>query len=450
MPPEAVSDSAPLDNGVATTSTSANITHQTNDKESSTFYDQSNIPDTINYSQDNTKKNAKKDEPWMANAIFVVVVHIACVLTLLFHTPSKYTLLSLVPVWWFTMLGITAGYHRLWSHRAFQASVPLRAFLALCGTNGFQGSIKWWVLRHRLHHRFTDTEEDPYSSKKGFWFSHIGWIFERPVYTKMKLIDASDLTSDPVVVFQHKYYVWLALAVGFVAPALLSSLWGDALGGFLWGGYVLRVLVWHSTFCINSVAHWLGEQNYSRAISARGNIICALLTNGEGYHNFHHAFPKDYRNGIRWYHWDPTKWAINFWSIFGLVSDLYESDGNEIAKARLLVKEQTIQDLKKSLRWGPDVSTLPNLTLEQVKEVQGSRPWTIIDGYALDLEAFLPRHPGGEKIFKGYMGKDATKAFNGGMNIHTEAAHELQKMFRFARIVPASSSPSSTTALASA
>lgn len=306
------------------------------------------------------------------------------------------------------------------------------------------------MLRHRLHHRFTDTEDDPYSSKKGFWFSHIGWIFEKPVYTKMKLIDSSDLVSDPVVVFQHKYYVPLALGVGFVAPMLVSSLWSDMLGGLLWGGFVLRVFVWHSTFCINSVAHWLGEQDFSRTISARGNIICALLTNGEGYHNFHHAFPKDYRNGIQWYHWDPTKWAIYFWSKFGLASDLYESDNNEIAKARLLVTEQIIQEMKKTLRWGPDTASLPNLTIEQVRELQGKRLWTIIDGYALDLEAFMPRHPGGEKILKAYTGKDSTKAFNGGMNIHTEAAHELQKMFRIARVVTSTTTTTTTNSVVAA
>eukprot|EP00160_Parvularia_atlantis_P021147 Unigene9046_Nuclearia_a/m.27676 Unigene9046_Nuclearia_a/g.27676 ORF Unigene9046_Nuclearia_a/g.27676 Unigene9046_Nuclearia_a/m.27676 type:complete len:419 (+) Unigene9046_Nuclearia_a:190-1446(+) len=372
--------------------------------------------------------------PWVANAVFVVATHVAALATVALTTPTRATLLALAPMWWLTMLGITAGYHRLWSHRAYAASLPLRVFLAVCGTNGFQGSIKWWVLRHRLHHRFTDTEDDPYSSKKGFWYSHIGWIFEKPHYPKMKLIDASDLNADPVVVFQHKHYVALALAVGFAGPMLLAGLWGDVWGGLLWGGFVLRVLIWHSTFCINSVAHWIGDQDFSRTISARGNVLCSLLTNGEGYHNFHHAFPKDYRNGVQWYDWDPTKWAIAAWGRLGLARDLYVSDANEIAKARLLVAEQILGEMKSQLRWGPDEASLPVLTLAEVAQQQAGRPWTVIDGFALDLTTFMSRHPGGDKILKAFLGKDASKAFNGGMNMHTEAARELQRMFRVARV----------------
>jgi stearoyl-CoA desaturase (delta-9 desaturase) len=127
----------------------------------------------------------------------------------------------------------------------------LKAILAFAGTVAFQGSIKWWVLRHRLHHRYTDTDHDPYNAKRGFWFSHIGWIFETPRYTKMKLVDASDLNADSIVQFQHRNYVPLALLSGFVFPAVLGVLWGDALGSFLYAGYVSRIAIWHATFSIN-------------------------------------------------------------------------------------------------------------------------------------------------------------------------------------------------------
>jgi stearoyl-CoA desaturase (delta-9 desaturase) len=114
----------------------------------------------------------------------------------------------------------------------------------------------------------------------------MGWIFKKPHYPRMKLIDASDLNADPVVRFQHKYYVPLALGVGFGLPTLIAAFWGDALGGFLYGGILSRVIIWHATFCINSFAHWAGDQLYSNEVSARGNLLLAIMTHGEGYHNF--------------------------------------------------------------------------------------------------------------------------------------------------------------------
>jgi stearoyl-CoA desaturase (Delta-9 desaturase) len=134
--------------------------------------------------------------------------------------------------------------------------------------------------------RWTDTEHDPYSAAKGFWFSHMGWIFKKPHYPRMKLIDASDLNADPIVRYQHKYYVPLALGFGLGLPTLIGSLWGDALGGFLYGGLLSRIIIWHATFCINSFAHWAGDQLYSNEVSARGNLLLAFMTHGEGYHNF--------------------------------------------------------------------------------------------------------------------------------------------------------------------
>lgn len=224
------------------------------------------------------------------------------------------------------------GYHRLYSHRAYEASLPLRVLLTFMGTLGFQGSIKWWVLRHRLHHRYTDTNDDPYDAKKGLWFSHMGWIFEKPFYPKLKLVDASDLMADPVVVFQHRYYPFLALTSCLLLPTLIGALWNDPVGGYLYGGIVTRLMVWHSTFCINSLAHWMGDQKFSKETTARGGFILALFTVGEGYHNFHHEFPTDYRNGIAWNDFDPTKWCIWAASQLGLASNLRIYSDKEIQK----------------------------------------------------------------------------------------------------------------------
>jgi stearoyl-CoA desaturase (delta-9 desaturase) len=226
------------------------------------------------------------------------------------------------------------GYHRLWSHNAFQAHPLLRLALALAGVLAFQGSIKWWGLRHRLHHRYTDTEHDPYDATRGFWYSHMGWMFEKPEYTRLKWIDKTDLEDDQVVTWQHKHFLKLAIGLGLVLPTFLGTLWNDSLGGFLYGGFVSRIILWHTTWFINSFAHSWGEQEYSTENTSRGNFILALFTNGEGmgqlvpssltlgHHNFHHEFPRDYRNGIRYLDWDPTKWLIAGFSYCGLTYNL--------------------------------------------------------------------------------------------------------------------------------
>jgi len=155
---------------------------------------------------------------------------------------------------------VDIGYHRLWSHRSFTAKLSLRIILAAMGTLAFQGSIRfpllirfltarWWALRHRLHHRYTDTESDPYSADRGLFYSHVGWIFVKQEYPKLRLVDKSDLDRDPVVRFQHRFFVPLALAGGLLLPALIGHLWiGSWAEGYLWGGVVARLLIWHCTY----------------------------------------------------------------------------------------------------------------------------------------------------------------------------------------------------------
>ena len=236
---------------------------------------------------------------WIWNVIFVIYTHVISISTLFLYRPSKDLLLLTFLFWSISSIGITMGYHRLWSHRSYTATFILRILLAALGTLGFQGSIKWWSERHRLHHRFTDTKHDPYNAKRGFWFSHMGWIFYKQHYTKLPSIDISDLTRDSgknntckfdftsfafvVVRFQHQHYVPLALMLGFILPTFIAwCLWDDALGGFLYGGHLAKIISWHTTFCINSFAHWLGSQDYSLQFTARGNLLLALLTHGEG------------------------------------------------------------------------------------------------------------------------------------------------------------------------
>ncbi|CAG8561807.1 hypothetical protein RhiirA5_357764 [Rhizophagus irregularis] len=385
----------------------------------------------------NKKQSHAGNEAWWINGAFVIIVHIVSLLSFLTYTADRKTWVMTFVICQLAMFGITVGYHRLWSHRAYEAELPLRVVLGLLGTLGFQGSIKWWVLRHRLHHRWTDTEHDPYSAAKGFWFSHMGWIFKRPHYPRLKLVDASDLNADPVVRFQHKYYVLLALSCGLGIPTMIASLWGDALGGFLYGGILSRTIIWHSTFCINSFAHWAGEQLYSNEVSARGNLLLAMMTHGEGYHNFHHEFPKDFRNGYRLCDWDPSKWIIfTLHKLTNQVPNVSRVPENEVRKAMVNMEIIKAQEKSKKYDWGIDPSSLPVITYEQYKQKQEQegKEWILVDEYVLDVSSFKDDHPGGAKILKNYYGKDSTKAFHGGLNDHSKAANTMTAMFRVAKI----------------
>ena len=211
-----------------------------------------------------------------------------------------------------TGLSITLGYHRLFSHMCFQAKWPVRFATLIFGAAAFENCALAWVSDHRRHHKHVDHDEDPYDISKGFWHAHIGWILFKlnpePPYDNV-----ADLRKDKLVMWQDRYYVTIAVTAGFLAPALLGYLhrgWVGALGGFLLGGVARVTAVQHMTFFINSLCHTVGTQPYSNKCSARDSGIMALFTFGEGYHNYHHEFQHDYRNGVKWWQWDPTKWTI--------------------------------------------------------------------------------------------------------------------------------------------
>lgn len=152
---------------------------------------------------------------------------------------------SSVVYYYITGLGITAGYHRLWAHRSYNASLPLQYFLALAGAGAVQGSIKWWSRGHRAHHRYTDTKLDPYSAHEGFWWAHVGWMIVKP-RGKIGVADISDLTRNKVVRWQHKNYLALLLGFGVAFPTLVAGLgWGDWKGGFFFAGAARLLFVHH-------------------------------------------------------------------------------------------------------------------------------------------------------------------------------------------------------------
>jgi stearoyl-CoA desaturase (delta-9 desaturase) len=233
-------------------------------------------------------------------------------------------------------LAITAGYHRLWSHRAYEAHWSVRLVLMLFGTMALENSIAAWASGHRKHHRFIDDDDnDPYSAKRGFWFSHIGWMLREYPSGKHEYTNIPDVMADPIAAFQHRHYVPLVLIMNIAFPLALGWLVGDVWGVFLLGGLLRLVINHHVTFFINSLAHMWGSQPYTDANTARDNGFLALLTHGEGYHNFHHRFASDYRNGVRWWQWDPTKWLIYSLSCVGLASQLRRIPDVRIQQTRL-------------------------------------------------------------------------------------------------------------------
>lgn len=267
------------------------------------------------------------------------------------YTPGLWLLFVLFVAW--NGLSITAGYHRLWSHRAYQAHPLVRLFFALGGALSVQNSIKQWCSDHRNHHRYVDDPDtDPYSARRGFWFSHIGWMLRDYPSGETDFSNIKDLEKDRVVNWQHRHYWVLALLLNVGLPVAIGAILGDIVGALLLLGFVRLVFCHHTTFLINSLAHYWGKQPYSDNNSSRDNPVIALLTFGEGFHNFHHTFEWDYRNGIRWYHFDPTKWLIRMLSWARLTWGLKQVAPEKVEKS--LVRMQLKKTTDAIRRLGPD------------------------------------------------------------------------------------------------
>lgn len=237
----------------------------------------------------------------------------------------------------FSGLSITAGYHRLWSHKTYKASAPVRLLFALGGALALQNSALHWSSDHRVHHKHVDdNDKDPYSANMGFWYSHIGWMLrEYQAHRYHDYKNVRDLQNDAIVMWQHNHYLKLVVLMNIGLPAFLGWLNGDILSMLLLAGLMRLVLVHHCTFFINSLAHIWGSQPYTDKNTAKDNGVLAFFTYGEGYHNFHHIFEYDYRNGIKWWHYDPTKWLINLLSWSGQAWDLRKVPQERIETAML-------------------------------------------------------------------------------------------------------------------
>jgi len=244
-------------------------------------------------------------------------------------------------------MSITLGYHRLFSHMAFKAKWPVKLGVLVFGASAFEGSALEWCTDHRRHHKHVDHDDDPYDITKGFFHAHVGWLLFklRPV---PPMDNVPDLLADRMVMFQHRHFPLIGAIVNLVVVPAIGYLWGgwtSALGALLIGSVLRVVLVEHSTFCINSFCHMIGSRPYSTRCSARNSWIMALFTFGEGYHNYHHEFQHDYRNGVKAWQFDPTKWAIWTMSKVGLTSGLRRVPDEKIQLAEIAEQQRQLDEV---------------------------------------------------------------------------------------------------------
>jgi stearoyl-CoA desaturase (Delta-9 desaturase) len=240
---------------------------------------------------------------------------------------------------------ITLGYHRLFSHLTFQAHWTVRLFTLIFGAAAFENSVLLWSCEHRNHHKHVDHDDDPYCISKGLFHAHIGWLMFK-LDPLPPFDNVTDLQKDPLVRWQNRYIHLIAVLVAFVFPTLIGFVWGgwvSALGAFLIAGVARVVILQHCTFCINSLCHYLGDRPYSSKCSARDWWLMAIVTLGEGYHNYHHEFQYDYRNGVKPWQFDPTKWIIWTLSKIGLVHKLRRVPTEKIILAELAEVQRRLE-----------------------------------------------------------------------------------------------------------
>ncbi len=259
-------------------------------------------------------RSAKHADIVYPAAIPFILVHVSC-LAVVWSGVTWRALALCAVLYWVRIFGIGAGYHRYFSHRAFATSRVGQFVLAFLAQSSAQSSVLWWASMHRRHHLHSDTPHDTHSAlHRGFMYSHVGWIFDRS-NGKPDLTGVADLTRYPELMFLHRLELAPAVIVG-VASYLIAG-WSGVVVGLLWS----TVLVWHATFCINSLAHLHRPRRYLTGHQSRNNWLLAIFTMGEGWHNNHHAHQSSVRQGFRWWEYDATFYLLWLLEKAGLVWD---------------------------------------------------------------------------------------------------------------------------------
>ncbi|XP_041866744.1 stearoyl-CoA desaturase b [Melanotaenia boesemani] len=261
------------------------------------------------------------------NIILMSALHFGALYGLvLIPSASNSTLAWTAVCYLLSALGVTAGAHRLWSHRSYKASFPLRVFLALANSMAFQNDIYEWARDHRVHHKYSETDADPHNAMRGFFFSHIGWLLVRKhpdVIEKGQKMELSDLKADEVVMFQRRHYKLCVVILCFLVPMLVPwYFWGESLlVGYFVPGLLRYAVVLNATWLVNSAAHIWGNRPYDMTINPRENPFVAFSAVGEGFHNYHHTFPFDYATSEFGCKLNVTTAFIDLMCFMGLAKD---------------------------------------------------------------------------------------------------------------------------------
>uniref|UniRef100_A0A8C8BIG5 stearoyl-CoA 9-desaturase n=1 Tax=Otus sunia TaxID=257818 RepID=A0A8C8BIG5_9STRI len=261
------------------------------------------------------------------NIILMSLLHLGAILGLVLIPSAKIqTLAWAILCFLVSALGITAGSHRLWSHRSYKATLPLRIFLTIANSIAFQNDIYEWVRDHRVHHKFSETDADPHNATRGFFFSHIGWLLVRKhpdVIEKGQKLDLSDVKADKVVMFQRRYYKPSVVLLCFTLPTLVPwYFWDESIIISFFIPTILRYTIGlNATWLVNSAAHMFGNRPYDQNINPRENPLVSLGALGEGFHNYHHTFPYDYSTSEFGWRLNITTAFIDLMCFLGLASD---------------------------------------------------------------------------------------------------------------------------------
>ena len=263
----------------------------------------------------NTDVDDEHDDIIYPSALPFVLIHLGCAAAI-WSGITWQAIVICAALYWLRMFAIGAGYHRYFSHRSYSAGRAFQFILAVLAQSSAQKSILWWAAKHRHHHLHSDTSRDVHSPRhKGFIYSHVGWIFARQ-HDKTDLVKVADFASFPELRWLHKFEVLPAVAIAVLC--FLIAGWSGLIVGFLWS----TVLLYHATFCINSLAHVHGRKRYVTGDDSRNNWLLAFFTMGEGWHNNHHAYQSSVRQGFRWWEIDVTFYILKALSWLGIVWDL--------------------------------------------------------------------------------------------------------------------------------
>ncbi|XP_072938086.1 acyl-CoA Delta-9 desaturase-like [Epargyreus clarus] len=273
----------------------------------------------------------KNDVKW-SSAIAIILYHIIGMYWCYYYAfPVKWqTLVFALIMYVASGFGITGGAHRLWTHKSFKATLPLKLFFLMCFASAGQNTLEQWVRDHRVHHKYSDTDADPHNANRGLFFSHIGWLMLKKndqVRLRCKQMDMSDITDDPLLKIYNKYFGYFKLLFCYILPTTLGIyLWGESWKcAVAWQCFIRFLGMFHSELTVNSLAHAYGYRPYNKTIVPRENRFVATCTLGEGWHNYHHAFPFDYKAAE---HFDLFNFGtifINFFKRIGWAYDLREA-----------------------------------------------------------------------------------------------------------------------------